>query len=1006
MFAHSNAMDIDDDDGDLRAYGVRPWPMALWRETPDAMRRTAVVGGAVAIAVVLVLLIGLMVRSPSRLPSFPVLRSPSDHRTSEYVVLGNGLRALIVSDPTCDKAGAAMDVEAGALDDPPDTEGLAHFLEHMLFLGSTKYPKEGDFSRFIQQHAGSSNAFTDQTHTNYHFVVHTDWLAPALDRLAQFFTAPLLSPSGAMREMNAVDSEHKKNLQSDGWAMWQLYKHLADARHPFHQFSTGSLLTLNKGDIMDELLAFYTRYYTSASSMRLVVLGKEPLPKLRAWIKEYFSSIPRQRPVTRPPVAFPAWARTGVRVDVRPVADLRRVALLWEVPPLEARYRNMVPGYLTHVLGGKQEGGLYHVLKAREWAQAVAVEVQNVRDFSFVELQIELTANGVVHAEEVTGIAFQFLNLLRAQGVSCEVWRDQWALERLAFRFQEVPDALGFLSTTASAMQYMDPADVLGSPEQFTCDAALLTRTVEALTPHRALMFVVSADAGNPTETEPLYGTRYAVSPFPADTIDRWATAAPSPDMAVPGANAFIPTVFDLLHPPSSQNSIRRLRQTAGLTVWHQPSQYFSQPKLTQACQLHYPALRTDPSALMLLQLYAQTLMDELEGPLYEAGEAGLEGDVAATGGSLVFSVSGHTAPSGRLWTVLLMAAKRGIPTPQRFAVLKERMRLDIANEKFANLYTFAWRDLKPLLLERPAFTVDEKLAALDAVTPDRLSTFAATLSQQPCRMECFGFGNVDEAATLRMAADLAAILHGSPTEEVRTKSVALIPEGVEAAVRSPCPNPSDQNSVLLSTYQYPTGASLPDALRLELIQFIIDQDAYNQLRTQEQLGYVVFTTAAYGRGPTVNMTYFHFLIQSAEQPPAFLDERAEAFLAAEVAVLEVLNVADLEGHKGALWQQRWPRPVNLAEEFAALWREIAGFTFAFHRKAAELDALAGITVADLLATYETVLLDPTTRRKVALWVSGRDADDAAHEYPLKPKQVVDIGALQQLTAALEWLPP
>lgn len=38
--------------------------------------------------------------------------------------------------------------------------------------------------------------------------------------------------------------EHKKNLQSDGWAMWQLYKHLADPRHPFHQFSTGSLLTL------------------------------------------------------------------------------------------------------------------------------------------------------------------------------------------------------------------------------------------------------------------------------------------------------------------------------------------------------------------------------------------------------------------------------------------------------------------------------------------------------------------------------------------------------------------------------------------------------------------------------------------------------------------------------------------------------------------------------------------------------------------------------------------
>lgn len=71
---------------------------------------------------------------------------------------------------------------SGSLSDPANISGLAHFCEHMLFLGTKKYPKENEYSQFLSEHAGSSNAFTSAEHTNYYFDVSHEHLQGALDR--------------------------------------------------------------------------------------------------------------------------------------------------------------------------------------------------------------------------------------------------------------------------------------------------------------------------------------------------------------------------------------------------------------------------------------------------------------------------------------------------------------------------------------------------------------------------------------------------------------------------------------------------------------------------------------------------------------------------------------------------------------------------------------------------------------------------------------------------------
>jgi secreted Zn-dependent insulinase-like peptidase len=127
----------------------------------------------------------------------PLIQSKSDKRQYKFITLPNSLKCLLVSDPEADKSAASLDVHVGCALDKKPLYGTAHFLEHMLFMGTKKYPGENEYSEFIKNNGGSNNAYTSLTNTNYHFDVSNQAFNETLDRFAQFFISPLLSESGA-----------------------------------------------------------------------------------------------------------------------------------------------------------------------------------------------------------------------------------------------------------------------------------------------------------------------------------------------------------------------------------------------------------------------------------------------------------------------------------------------------------------------------------------------------------------------------------------------------------------------------------------------------------------------------------------------------------------------------------------------------------------------------------------------------------------------------------------
>ena len=210
-------------------------------------------------------------------------RSPADSRDYRAVMLDNGLEALVVSDPHAGKA-AAVNVNVGSGDDPDDRPGLAHFLEHMLFLGTGKYPDAGEYDRFLAEHGGSGNAATSFAHTSFFFDVDAAHLEGALDRFAWSFISPRFDRGYVERERQVVHSEFVSRRRDDRVRSFAAWRQTLDPRHPLSRFLAGNAETLADrpgADVRDALIAFHESRYSS-HLMKLVMVGREPLDVLTA----------------------------------------------------------------------------------------------------------------------------------------------------------------------------------------------------------------------------------------------------------------------------------------------------------------------------------------------------------------------------------------------------------------------------------------------------------------------------------------------------------------------------------------------------------------------------------------------------------------------------------------------------------------------------------------------------------------------------------------------------
>lgn len=273
--------------------------------------------------------------------SLQIIKSPNDLRRYQHLVLDNGLRVLLVADMEASQAAASMVVNVGHFDDPVERAGMAHFLEHMLFLGTEKFPDSGEYHAFINRHGGNNNAWTGTEHTNFFFSINADVYEDSLDRFSQFFIAPLFNEELVDRERHAIESEFSLKLKDDIRRTYQVQKETVNPEHPFSKFSVGNLKTLcgEESILREELVEFYRSHY-SANIMTLCLVGPMPLDELKLLAEQYFSKVNNhQLEKHYPTVPIYQQEQLTTQLHIIPLKEQKRVAITFNLPAIDPFYK-------------------------------------------------------------------------------------------------------------------------------------------------------------------------------------------------------------------------------------------------------------------------------------------------------------------------------------------------------------------------------------------------------------------------------------------------------------------------------------------------------------------------------------------------------------------------------------------------------------------------------------------------------------------------------------------
>lgn len=320
----------------------------------------------------------------------------------------------------------AINVMTNDPNNQDDMQGLAHFCEHLLFMGTKQFPSESEYHQYIKANGGGANAYTDSSNTVYYFSVGQKHLSGALDRFSGFFHSSLFDPDCTMREMKAVDSESKLYEQSDTWRLWQLFKSNAKSGHPFLKYNVGNLETLaetakkiaatrkadtteNQGDKEDKakdddfiaqetrrrVMTWWEEHYC-ASVMCLVILGRENLDDLTEMAIKGFSPVPN-RGLTRPVEVHP-WGpdQQGHIIFAKTVQENDCINLTFGIDRQDLLYESKPAAYLSHFIGHEGPGSLHSYLKRKGWITELNAYPHNPgRGIDFMEIQMKLTKNGI-----------------------------------------------------------------------------------------------------------------------------------------------------------------------------------------------------------------------------------------------------------------------------------------------------------------------------------------------------------------------------------------------------------------------------------------------------------------------------------------------------------------------------------------------------------------------------------------------------------------------------------
>ncbi|WP_111412822.1 insulinase family protein [Billgrantia lactosivorans] len=870
--------------------------------------------------------------------------SPHDSRDYRVLRLDNGLTALLVSDPEADRAAASMNVGVGSAQDPDDLAGLAHFLEHMLFLGTEPFPEADAYQGYLQRHGGSHNAFTAPQDTNYFFDIEPEALPGALDRFSEFFLTPLFNPGQLESERNIVHSEYMSRIRDDGRRENDVLNQVLNPANPTTGFSVGSRETLadrpeGEPSLRERVIDFYQRYY-DANVMHLALVAPQPLDELEAMVAERFADI-ADRDLERPVIEEPLVTEDGLPryVELKSVRDSRQVSFMFPVPDPIQHYRHKPADLLAHLLGHEGEGSLFAVLREAGLADGLSAGVgRGDERHALFTVSVSLTPAGAERIDEIEATLFAAIEQIREQGL--EEWRydEQAQLAEQEFRFQQHGSTLQSAMRLSMNLARFPMEDVQYAAYRMDgFDSELIGTYLDALRPE-ALLRVYSGPEVEGERNSPWFDTPWR------EIEPEASTAQPLAGLALPVPNPFIAEDMALLDEQDERPA--RLLEEDGFELWHMADASFDTPKVEWRFSLQNPTASSDPRHAVLADLLAGWLEDSLNEEFYAARLAGHDAEAYAHARGITLAFSGWRDRQDRVMRRTLEQLREGDIDEASFERVRYRLQREWRNAPQAALFRQGHRTLAEALM-RPHWPTQSLLEASRELTVDDLRDFRQAFLGE-LRLQALAIGNLDADLARREGRLVAELLDPSlPREAIPD----LTPLRIDDELPTLRPVTTREESLVLR-YLQGEDRSLDAQARLSVLGQVIDTPFYQRLRTEEQLGYVVSA----GYSPLLDAPGLSLLVQSPDAGSEEIQTHIDAFLESFGQRLAEMDDDDLAPYRQAVHDGLLQRDTSLSERTNRLWRALSFGDTEFDRRERLAQRVLAVTADDLRETWPTLL--------------------------------------------------
>ena len=889
--------------------------------------------------------------------------SPSDKRAYDTIQLENGIDVVLVSDPWAEKSAAALSIQVGSINTPTQHQGLPHYLEHMLFLGSQHFPTPNAYQTFIRNNGGVANAYTHLDITNYMFKVNTSAYDEALARFSDSFKNPLLSEVYIEKERNAVHAEWMAQRKSDYLAILNLSRSMLGS-HPANHFFYGNLETLvdtPNSQLQQATRAFFEKYY-SANLMKVAMVSNQPLDKMRALAQKHFSGIKNKR-VKKPEVSTKLDMRKvgSKQINYVPNKDTQELRLSFITENNREQF-NLKPNYfIRYLLNSEMPGSPAAILRNKGWASLLYVDspldssLNTYGNYAPFSIAIKLTDEGVKHRNEITGLVLNYLELIREKGVDEKYFKEIKTSLTNQFQFLERQDEFNYVSSLTQTMRHYPLYHAIDAGYRYDkFDADAIHAVLKQLTPERLGVWHISKNEDVDSELH-FYDGKYKISDLTRQQFARWKKQAANFPIQLPKVNTLLPDNFELTSGTMPQIAKPSKQQDKdGIQIWYQPSRYFSeQPRGEILVYINTPIRATDAKQAVLLELWSDIYALKNTELAEEASIAGMELNLYTEAG-LVLHLSGFTDKQD----LLMEHALKGLPIALDEQDFRQAIDRYIRQVTSSTLGSALWQleDTKNRLVVQNRWDHQTLIDTAKMITLKDLQGFIQhTLKNNSLRV--LMLGNYDNNDIQVTANRLKVSL---PERKTTRYAIAKRwkPQAGERLVLQRDTKLQDlaiQDIAILSE----TGA---DTLaQAKILSHHLHSHIYSALRTEEQLAYNL-GAATTKIGDYVGIL---FVIQTPVKKPVDMLKRFDDFKSEYQVKLDALTQAEFDKIKASTLTALREKPKNLSDELGRLVSDWYEENWEFDTRDKLIAATEKVTLADIKAVYKEAFFNQQTPRVV-----------------------------------------